>query len=187
MIRSATLYKGRVLSGSGVGQALATSLISNPSSSYTLKILEILVLMTTSGTARRPMLSFALIIGDPRRRGKNRPPVYLQPTFAGTVLLGFTLLLQALRKAAFYPLFAFDHHLCQIYYMSRPQFPPYIIVRSAIASDVSTFPHMKVRTWYDTYKAFGVPDWELNAPPQEKEFAEGFEARIRDPTRITGM
>jgi hypothetical protein len=46
---------------------------------------------------------------------------------------------------------------------------------------------MKVRTWYDTYKAFGVPDWDLNASPQEKEFAEGFEARIQDPTRITGM
>jgi hypothetical protein len=64
---------------------------------------------------------------------------------------------------------------------------PHVIVRPAIASDVVTFPYMKVRTWYDTYKAFGVPDWELNATPQEKEFAEGFEARIRDPTRITGM
>lgn len=63
----------------------------------------------------------------------------------------------------------------------------HIIVRPAISSDVVTFPHMKVKTWYDTYKAFGVPDWELRAPPQEKEFAEGFEARILDPTRITGM
>lgn len=143
--------------------------------------------MMTSGTTTRPMLSFALIIGDPRRRGKNRPPVYLQPIFAGIGLLDFTLLLQALRKAALYPRFAFDHHLRQIYCMSGSQIPPYIIVRSAIASDVFTFPHMKVRTWYDTYKAFGVPDWELNAPPQEKEFAEGFEARIEDPTRITGM
>lgn len=69
----------------------------------------------------------------------------------------------------------------------RTKVAPHIIVRSAIASDVVSFPYMKVRTWYDTYKAFGVPDWDLNAPPQEKEFAEGFEARIRDPTRITGM
>jgi hypothetical protein len=117
MIRSATLYKGRVLSGSGVGQALATSLISNPSSSYTLKILEILVLMTTSGTTTRPMLPFALNIGHPRQRGKNRPPVYLQPIFAGTVLLGFTLL-QSSRKAALYPLFAFNRHLRQTLCMS---------------------------------------------------------------------
>jgi hypothetical protein len=65
---------------------------------------------------------------------------------------------------------------------------PHIIVRPAVASDVITFPHMKVRTWYDTYKAFGVPDWNLNATPQEeKEIADGFEARIRDPARITGM
>jgi ribosomal protein S18 acetylase RimI-like enzyme len=69
----------------------------------------------------------------------------------------------------------------------RTQMAPHVIVRSAIASDVATFPHMKVRTWYDTYKASGVPDWDLNALPQEKEFAEGFEARIRDPMRITGM
>jgi hypothetical protein len=62
-----------------------------------------------------------------------------------------------------------------------------IEVRQAISSDVETFPHMKVKTWYDTYKAFGVPDWSLNEPPQEQEFAEGFEARIRDPTRITAM
>jgi len=74
-----------------------------------------------------------------------------------------------------------------VYSAPRTQIEPHIIVRSAIASDVATFPYMKVRTWYDTYKAFGVPDWELNAPPQEKEFAEGFEARIRDPLRITGM
>jgi len=69
----------------------------------------------------------------------------------------------------------------------QTQLAAHIIVRSATASDVVTFPHMKVRTWYDTYKAFGVPDWDLNASPQEKEFAEGFGARIRDPTRITGM
>ena len=69
----------------------------------------------------------------------------------------------------------------------RDEMAPHIIVRPAITSDVVTFPYMKVRTWYDTYKAFGVPDWDLNASPQEQEFAEGFEARIRDPTRITGM
>jgi hypothetical protein len=63
----------------------------------------------------------------------------------------------------------------------------YIIIRPAQSSDVATFPAMGVRTWYDTYKAFGVPDWELNGPPQEKEIAEGFEARVRDTSRMTGV
>jgi len=34
-----------------------------------------------------PTLSLALVIGDPRRRGKNRPPVFIQPNLAGMELL----------------------------------------------------------------------------------------------------
>jgi hypothetical protein len=48
------------------------------------------------------MLSRALIIGDPRRRGKNRPPVFLHPSSAGMELLD---------------LFN-NRHLCQTLYMS---------------------------------------------------------------------
>lgn len=58
-------------------------------------------------------------------------------------------------------------------------------VRRALPDDIDSFPSMKVRTWAETYSAFGVPQWSIDEPPQEKEFREGFPGRIADPSRRT--
>jgi ribosomal protein S18 acetylase RimI-like enzyme len=60
-----------------------------------------------------------------------------------------------------------------------------ITVRHAILSDVDSFPEMGVRTWVETYSAFGVPQWWLNEPPGVQEFRAGFPARITNPDRNT--
>lgn len=44
---------------------------------------------------------------------------------------------------------------------------------------------MKVRTWSETYSAFGVPQWWLDEPPQEEGFRAGFPERIANPDRKT--
>lgn len=62
---------------------------------------------------------------------------------------------------------------------------PHVTVRAAIASDISSWPEMKVRTWAETYSAFGVPKWFLDEPPQEVGFRAGFAERIANPARKT--
>src|SRR3954465_6684886 len=71
--------------------------------------------------------------------------------------------------------------------MTPPIPPPSakITVRAALPSDVSSFPEMKVRTWNETYAAFGVPQWFLDEPPDVEGFRAHYPTRIADTTRNT--
>ena len=70
--------------------------------SWVSELLKMSFLMTITWYTVRPMLSCALIIGDPRRRGKNRPPVFIHPNLAGMELLDLFINSKSILQSLYY-------------------------------------------------------------------------------------